>query len=109
MITPTGDRILVKPDPVETKTAGGIVLAVDEGREAAGSVTGTVVAIGELAWKVFTDGTFKQAYEPFAQIGDRVQYRRYTGVSVKDLDGQEYFLMNDTDVLGRWDKGEQNV
>lgn len=109
MIKPTGSRILVKPDPVETKTAGGIVLAVDEQREAAGSVTGTVVAIGELAWKEFTDGAFKQIYEPFAKIGDKIQYRRYTGVSVKDLDGQEYFLMNDNDVLGRWDKGEQNV
>lgn len=109
MIKPTGYSILVKPDPVETTTAGGIVLAVDEGREAAGSVTGTVMDVGELAWKILVDGVIKQAFEPYARIGDRIQYRRYTGVSVKDVDGQEYFLMNDDDVLGRWDKDNEHV
>lgn len=110
MIVPTGDRILVKPDPVETKTKGGILLAQDEKIAAAAAVTGTLVAQGEIAWKEFVDGAFKQVYEPFAKIGDRVQFRRYTGVSVKDPDTDEQFLlMNSTDVLSRFLKDEKNV
>lgn len=110
MVIPTGSRILVKPDPVETKTASGIVLALDEKLEAAASVTGTLIAVGPLAWKEFVDGTFKHVYEPFAKIGDKIQYKRYTGVSVKDPDtGEEFILMNDNDVFSRFEKGASNV
>ena len=36
MIAPLLHRILVKPDSVETKTASGIVLAINEKREQIG-------------------------------------------------------------------------
>lgn len=107
MVIPTGNRILVKPDPVETKTKSGIVLAIDEKREGAASVTGVVLAIGEVAWKEFVDGQFRQVYEPYAKVGDRVQYRRYTGVVVEgDTPNETYLLMNDNDVLARVEKGD---
>ena len=109
-ITPTGNRILVKPDKVETKTKSGIILTIDEKREGAASVTGTVVAIGPLAWKEFVDGTFKKVYDEYAQIGDRVQYRRYTGIVVEGDDPADYFLlMNDNDVLAVVDKETSHV
>ena len=105
MIIPTGNRILVKPDAVETKTKSGIVLALDEKLEAAASVTGTLVSHGELAWKEFVDGSFRTVYEPYAKIGDRIQYKRYTGVSIKDPEtDEEYILMNDNDVLSRFER-----
>jgi len=107
MVIPVGNKILVKPDQVETKTKSGIVLAIDEKREGAASVTGVVVAVGELAWKEFVDGVWKQVYAPYAQIGDRVQYKRYTGVVVEGETPEEtMLLMHDTDVLGRVQKGE---
>lgn len=110
MIIPTGNRVLVKTDPVETKTKSGILIAQDEKIAQAASVTGTVVSFGELAWKEFVGDVWKQVYEPYAQVGDRVQFRRYTGVSVKDPDsGEEYLLMNDSDVLSRFSKEEKNV
>lgn len=110
MVIPCGNRILIKPDPVETKTKSGIVLAIDEKREGAASVTGVVLATGELAWKEFVDGKWKQVYEPYAKVGDRVQYRRYTGVIVEGETPEEtYLLMNDSDVLGRVEKETQNV
>ena len=56
MLIPTGPRVLIKPDPVETKTKSGIVLAVDAKREGAASVTGIVVRLGELAFKEFVGG-----------------------------------------------------
>lgn len=110
MIIPTGNRVLVKPDPVETKTKSGIVLALDEKLEVAASVTGTVVAIGELAWKEFVDGVFKTVYEPYAKVGDRVQYKRYTGVGVKDPDnGNEYILMHDSDIFSRFESVKEET
>lgn len=110
MVIPCGNKILVKPDPVETKTKSGIVLAIDEKREGAASVTGVIVSTGELAWKEFVDGVWKQVYEPYAKIGDRVQYRRYTGVIVEgDTPEETHLLMNDSDVLGRVEKETQNV
>lgn len=110
MIIPTGSRILVKPDPVETKTKSGILIAQDEKIAQAAAVTGTVIALGELAFKEFVDGVFKQVYEPFAKVGDRIQYKRYTGVSVKDPGTEEeYLLLNDNDVFSRFSKEENNV
>ena len=109
MIIPTGARILVRPDPVETKTKSGIVLSIDTKREGAASVTGTVVRLGELAFKEFVGGEWKRVYEPYAKIGDRIQYRRYTGVIVEgDSPEETYLLMNDEDVLGRVEE-TQNV
>ena len=107
MIVPTGNRILVKPDPVETTTDSGIVMVVDEKILQHATVSGTVVALGELAFKEFLpfQGVFKLIYEPYAKIGDHVQYKRYTGVSVKDPQTQEeYLLINDNDILSRFNK-----
>lgn len=112
MIVPAGRGILVKPDPVETTTASGIVVTLDESKEKARCVSGTVVALGELAFKEFLpfQGVFKAIYEPYAKVGDRVQFRRYTGVGITDPDTQEEFLlMNDTDVLSRFDKEQNHV
>jgi len=75
MIIPTGNRILVKPDPVETKTKSGILLAKDEKLEAAASVTGTVVAVGELAWKEFVDGVFKSVRSEERRVGKECRSR----------------------------------
>ena len=47
MITPLLHRIILKMDEVETKTASGIVLAINEKREQAAAEVGTVVSIGE--------------------------------------------------------------
>lgn len=110
MVIPVGNKILVKLDPVETKTKSGIVLQIDEKREGAASVTGTVVAIGELAWKEFVDGVWKKVYEPYAKVGDRVQFRRYTGVVVTGSTPETtYLLMHDSDVLGRVEEETENV
>lgn len=109
-IVPTGTRILVKPDPIETKTKSGIYIAQDEKIAQAAAVTGTVIALGELAFKEFVDGAFKQVYEPFAKVGDRIQYKRYTGVSVKASDSdEEFLLLNDNDVFSRFVEEKSNV
>lgn len=72
-----GHRIIVKPDPVEEKTAGGIVLAVDTKRERAGAQKGTVIDIGPLAWT--NEILFGKSTKPWCKVGDRVFFARYGG------------------------------
>lgn len=93
MIIPILHRILVKPDPVETKTAGGIILAVNEKREQAAAECGTVVAIGNTAFKDFGGDP------SLVPIGTRIFYAKYAGKEVKDIDDTIYVALNDEDIV----------
>lgn len=102
-IIPMDKRVLVKPDSVETKTAGGIILpdSVNE-KKAMAMMKGTVVAIGETAWFEAEHDARNYGAE-FARPapGARVLIGKYSGVEVTGLDGESYRLMNDEDVIGR--------
>ena len=102
-IIPMDKRVLVKPDSVETKTAGGIILpdSVNE-KKAMAMMKGTVVAIGETAWFESEHDARNYGAE-FARPapGARVLIGKYSGVEVTGLDGESYRLMNDEDVIGR--------
>jgi len=97
MIVPTGHHVIVKPDPVEEVSKGGIVVTANNDllkREQAATVTGTIVAIGVNAWKAFDDST------PWAKVGDRVYYTKHVSKVVKDPETQEeLFLMTDDNIL----------
>jgi chaperonin GroES len=102
-IIPMDKRVLVKPDSVETKTAGGIILpdSFNE-KKAMAMMKGTVVAIGETAWFEAEHDARNYGAE-FARPapGARVLIGKYSGVEVTGLDGESYRLMNDEDVIGR--------
>ena len=90
-IKPLGDRMLVKRVEAEEKTAGGIVLpetAKEKPKE------GEVIALG--AGKVLDSGE-RVAFQ--VAVGDRVLFSSYAGTEVK-LDGEEYLIMREEDVLG---------
>ena len=93
-ITPTGGHLLVLPDKVEAKTAGGIYIpeAAREKEQQAATV-GTLIAVGASACADLDDG------KPWANVGDRISYSRYAGVSMKVSDDGQYVLINDNDVL----------
>jgi co-chaperonin GroES (HSP10) len=87
MITPCGYRVLVKPDPIETTVGSIIVLSSEqqEKLEKAGQELGTIAAIGPLAWKAHLRGdNGAHIGQPWAQVGDKVQYSRYGGKFIKD-------------------------
>lgn len=112
MIRPVGFRVLVKPDKVkdhdkfeendegEMYTDSGIFLGKEEDesvknilREGKAQTFGTIVGIGETAWKAYDDG------EPWAKVGDRVAFAMYGGSWMTDPeDGEEYILLNDNDI-----------
>ena len=100
-IKAVGHRVIVRADPVEEKTKGGIVLSVDTKRESAGAQKGTVYGIGEMAWKNEVYGYGKPGWEPWCKEGDRVFFARYAGKTLRTQEnGVEvvYFILNDEDI-----------
>jgi chaperonin GroES len=89
-IKPLGDRVVVKPQPAEEKTASGLFIP-DTAKEK--PQKGTVVAVGpgrvENGTKI--DMTVK--------AGDTVLYGKYSGTEI-ELDGEEVLIMRETDILG---------
>lgn len=93
-IKPTGGHILVLPDKVEEKTAGGIILPdTIRDKEQLAATAGTLIDIGPSAWMDLDNGM------PWAKVGDHVSYARYAGVVLAGKDGVDYTLLNDNDLL----------
>jgi co-chaperonin GroES (HSP10) len=93
-----GHRILIKPDSVEKehKVAGTdlkIALALDQKQYRAAVDSGVVLQIGPTAFK------WKESTEPWCQVGDKVQYHRYSGKFVVDPETEEELVVvNDEDI-----------
>lgn len=91
MIKPVGYRVLIKPDKVEEKSKGGIIInTIDAKREQAAQVIGEVVAVGDYCWTEYE--------APWAKVGDKVYYQKYSGMSLPN--DQDHILLNDTDITG---------
>ncbi len=108
MINPSGHKILIKPEAVETESAGGIIYGnFDERLEKSGIQRGVLVAYGSQAWKAFSrdfDG------EPWAELGDYLFYSQYAGkILIDPVDDAEYIIMNDEDVLAVVTTGSNTV
>ncbi len=91
MIRPLGERVVVRPLPGEEVTKGGIVIpdtAKEKPQEA------EVVAVG--SGRILDNGS---RVPIDLKVGDRVLFSKYAGNEVK-IDGVEYLIMRDADVLG---------
>ena len=84
-IKPLADRVLVKPAPAETKTAGGIIIP-DTAKEK--PLQGEVLAVG--------NGTKDEAM--VVKPGDTVLYGKYAGTEL-EFDGVKYLMMRQSDIL----------
>jgi chaperonin GroES len=90
-LRPLQDRILVERVGEEEKTKGGIIIP-DTAKEK--PAEGKVVAVGK--GKVDENGK-RIALE--IKKGDRILFGKYSGSEVK-IDGNEYLIMREEDVLG---------
>jgi chaperonin GroES len=90
-IRPLHDRILVKRLEEEQKTKGGIIIP-DSAKEK--PAEGEVVAVGK--GKLNDKG---ERIPVELKAGDRILFSKYGGTDVK-VDGQEYLIMREDDVLG---------
>lgn len=93
-LVPVDLRILVKPDPVEEVTSGGIIRPdVVKDKQKYAATKATLIAVGDNAFKEWGAG----ARRP--NPGDRVIFAQYTGAREKGADGEDYCVMNDADLL----------
>ncbi len=90
-IRPLQDRVLVERVEEETKTKGGIIIP-DTAKEK--PQEGKVVAVGP--GKVSDDG---KVIKLSVKAGDRILFGKYSGSEIK-LDGSDYLIMREDDILG---------
>jgi chaperonin GroES len=89
---PLGDRVLVKAVKGEEKTKSGIIMTETSMRGQ--SVWGDVIAVG--------DGIFTQSGERIpmsVEVGDSVMYKKDMGGDPIKLNGEEYLLFREHDLL----------
>jgi len=89
-IRPLHDRIVVKREPQESKSPGGIVIP-DTASEK--PTFGKVIAVGQ--GKVFDSG---ETRAPDVKVGDRVLFGKYSGTEVK-VNNEELVVMREDDVM----------
>ena len=87
---PLGDRVFVTYTEELDRTSGGIYVP-DSAKEK--PQQGTVIAVGN--GKANDDG---KVVPLDVKTGDRILFGKYAGQEIK-LDGQEYFIMKEDDVL----------
>jgi chaperonin GroES len=89
-IRPLHDRVLVRREEEETKTAGGIVLP---GSAAEKPSRGEVIAAGK--GKITDNGDVRPLD---VKVGDKVIFGQYAGNTVK-IDGEEFLIMSESEIL----------
>lgn len=82
-VTPLADRVLVKTEKTESKTASGIIIP-DTAQEK--TQIASVISIGDDKEKIKV------------KPGDRVMYDKYAGTSIK-IDGEDHLILKAADII----------
>ncbi|MDR0909614.1 MAG: co-chaperone GroES [Spirochaetaceae bacterium] len=85
-IKPLGDRVLLKCEKSESKTAGGLYIP-DNAQEK--TQKGIVEAVGP--------GTEKDPIT--VKVGDKVMYDKYAGTQLKADGGDDYLIVKMSDII----------
>ena len=89
-LKPLHDRLVVRAQAAETKSAGGIVIP-DNAQEK--PTTGEVLAVGP--GRVTQEG---QSVPMTVKVGDRVMFGKFAGTSIK-VDGEEITVLREEDIF----------
>jgi len=91
-ITPVGLTVLVLPDQLEEMTVSGIVIPNEvNDRHQLKQTDGVVIEISSYA--------YNDEPNPRCKIGDRIIMAAYAGMVRTGMDGLEYRLIKDNDVV----------
>lgn len=90
-LRPLHDRVIIKRTEVEAKSAGGIVLT---GSAAEKSTRGEVIAVGN--GRILDNGDVRALD---VKVGDNVLFNEGYGVKTEKIDGEEYLIMSESDIL----------
>ncbi|MDX9956953.1 MAG: co-chaperone GroES [Clostridia bacterium] len=82
-VSPLGDRVLIKVQEGDSKSAGGIIIPQTAQEK---TQTGVVVA----------NGTDTEVIK--VKVGDKVMYDKYAGTQIK-IDGNEHLIVKFSDIL----------
>jgi chaperonin GroES len=82
-VSPLGDRVLIKVQEGDSKSAGGIIIPQTAQEK---TQTGVVISIG-------TDTEVIKV-----KVGDKVMYDKYAGTQIK-IDGTEHLIVKFSDIL----------
>lgn len=95
--TPINDRVLIRPDPTETQSPGGITI-VESAQEK--PQIGTVVAVGPgkptLASSVDHEDDVR--FGMVVKVGDRVSFSSYH--ETFKIEDEEFVLLREDDLYG---------
>lgn len=91
MIRPVGNKVIVRPDEAEKRTAGGIILP-DKAQEK--PCTGEVVAVG--SGEYLANGTL---VAPEVTVGDKVIFSKYGSTEIT-VDNENYLVITPEYILG---------
>lgn len=95
-IKPVEFNVLLKQDAEQTTTRGGLQLPdelVERNKHA--QTRGTIIAVSPLA---FNEDVFPAGMEK-PKPGDKVAFARHAGTFIEGMDGQEYRVVKDKDIV----------
>lgn len=90
-IRPLHDKVIIKREEIETKSAGGIVLT---GSAATKSTRGKVLAVGN--GRILENGSVHPMH---VKVGDIVIFNEGYGVKEEKIDGEEVLILSENDIL----------
>jgi chaperonin GroES len=89
-IRPLHDRVIVRREEEEAKTAGGILLP---GSAQEKPNQGEVVAVG--SGRILDNGDVRAVD---VKVGDKVVFGKYAGQDTIEVDGEELIILSETDI-----------
>jgi len=89
-IRPLHDRVIVRREEEEAKTAGGILLP---GSAQEKPNQGEVIAVG--SGRILDNGDLRPLD---VKVGDTVVFGKYAGQDTIDVDGEELIILSETDI-----------
>ncbi|MGI4816696.1 10 kDa chaperonin [Buchnera aphidicola (Cinara splendens)] len=90
-LRPLHDRVIVKRNEAESKSAGGIVLT---GSAAGKSTRGVVLSVGK--GRILDSGIIKKLD---VKIGDVVIFNEGYGAKTETIDNEEILILTESDIL----------
>lgn len=91
-LKPLRDKIVVKPQPIEDVTKGGIIIP-ETAKDA--PVQGEVIAVGSGILN--RDGV---SIPLEVQVGDQILYKKNNMGTEIEHEGQKYLILSEIDILG---------
>ena len=90
IVTPVEYKVLIKPDKIDDKSAGGLYLPDStREREQYAVDRGEIIGHGE--------GFFEKLPGPVPKVGDKVIFNKYAGTLIQ-IDRKKFRLCNDKDI-----------